>query len=165
MPAQEVVSVSDFRANLASYINKLTEGEQDVIFIGPHRKPQVALVRSDVRQPEGTIPSLALIRAKSDTLWRLARSYGISRLAVFGSVARGEAKAGSDIDIAVDADERAGLFDLTNFALDVENLFSTKAQVISLGSLLPGRHDAILRDLVFLEDLPRGQDLAKETSR
>jgi predicted nucleotidyltransferase len=44
-----------------------------------------------------------LIRAKRDEILRIAAKHGARNVRVFGSVARGEARPDSDIDLLVDA--------------------------------------------------------------
>jgi predicted nucleotidyltransferase len=49
-------------------------------------------------------PSLQHLQAHRDGLATLCRRHHVRRLAVFGSTARGEAKAGSDYDFLVEFD-------------------------------------------------------------
>ncbi len=56
--------------------------------------------------------ALATLRTEKD---RLSRDYGVKSLALFGSVARDEATAVSDVDLLVEFDRPTGLFGL--FAL------------------------------------------------
>ncbi len=65
----------------------------------------------DSPQAVSTEEVIALLRAHQAEL----RQVGIRRLSVFGSVARGEAEADSDVDLAAELDPNAhvGLFRLT----------------------------------------------------
>ena len=57
---------------------------------------------------------------------------------VFGSVARGEDTFDSDIDLLVDFDRDASLFDLGGLQADLEELLSPyRVDVVSTGGLLP----------------------------
>jgi predicted nucleotidyltransferase len=49
---------------------------------------------------------LALLRAVRP---QLAREYGVTRLAIFGSYARGDQREDSDIDVLVEVDPSIGL--------------------------------------------------------
>ena len=51
--------------------------------------------------------ALATLRIEKD---RLSRDYGVKSLALFGSVARDEATAVSDVDLLVEFDRPTGLF-------------------------------------------------------
>jgi uncharacterized protein len=44
-----------------------------------------------------------LIRVKRDEILRIAAKHGARNIRVFGSVARGEARAESDVDFLIDA--------------------------------------------------------------
>ena len=63
----------------------------------------------------------------------VAREYGVGRLSLFGSYARGEAGPDSDIDIRViDGGNIRGLFKLAGFKCDLEDCFGTKVDVIAV---------------------------------
>ena len=47
-------------------------------------------------------PTLASLRARRDEILRIAASHGARNVHVFGSVARGAAVSGSDVDLLVD---------------------------------------------------------------
>jgi hypothetical protein len=63
-------------------------------------------------------PSLALLRAHTDEILRLAARRGVSNIMVFGSVARGDATPDSDIDLLVDFQVGESGLDLIAFAED-----------------------------------------------
>jgi uncharacterized protein len=49
-----------------------------------------------------TVPTLARLQARRDDILRIAASFGARNVHVFGSVARGGAVSGSDVDLLVD---------------------------------------------------------------
>ena len=59
------------------------------------------------------------------------------RVRVFGSVARGEDRPGSDIDLLVDFDPGSSLFDLMHLQRELEELLRTAVDVVSVGALKP----------------------------
>ena len=59
-----------------------------------------------------------------------AAAYKAREMGLFGSFARGEQDAGSDIDVLVDFDESADLFDLTGLALYLEEQLQRKVDVV-----------------------------------
>src|SRR5207245_4177278 len=62
-----------------------------------------------MRRSESHPLTLAQLRARRDEIIRIAAEHDAHNVRVFGSVARGEAAAGSDVDILVDiATERHG---------------------------------------------------------
>ena len=78
----------------------------------------------------------------------VARHKGIS-VALFGSVARGEERADSDLDFLVEFGEGASLFDLARLEMDLEELLGRDVDVVSVGGLLPEDED-IRQDAVLL---------------
>lgn len=68
---------------------------------------------------------------------------------LFGSVARGQDRPGSDLDLLVELDESASLFDLSRMRLELEELLRIKVDVIDEKSLRD-RHRAILDDAIPL---------------
>lgn len=79
---------------------------------------------------------------------RSAEKYGILSLGLFGSVARGEHGAGSDIDVFVKL-RRPNLFLRMAIKEELEALFHTKVDVVSLTAIMQTlfkkelEHDAI----------------------
>lgn len=78
------------------------------------------------------------------------RQRGVCHAAVFGSVARGEAQADSDIDLLVELDPRQpmGLFEYSRLKLHIAELLGGSADVVNRKTLKPLLRDAILRDAV-----------------
>jgi uncharacterized protein len=50
-------------------------------------------------------PTIAFVRQQREQLLGIAKRFGVSELRIFGSVARGESRPGSDVDIVVRFDE------------------------------------------------------------
>ncbi len=64
---------------------------------------------------------------------------------VFGSVARGEATPGSDLDLLADVDRGHGYFDMAEFALGVEDVLGVMTHVATPGGLKVRIRDRVLR--------------------
>jgi len=95
----------------------------------------------------GTLDNvLDKLRAHESELRRL----GVSHAAVFGSVARGEARADSDIDVLVELDgERAlGIFQYARLKLTINEILNGAGDVVNRRTLKPLLRDSILRDAV-----------------
>lgn len=71
---------------------------------------------------------------------------GVRALAVFGSVARNEATAASDIDILIDYDSRKGLFAFVNLKVFLENLLKCKVDLVTKNALHPALKKKILQE-------------------
>ena len=86
---------------------------------------------------------------RSDIL-RVASSHGATRVRVFGSRARGQARPDSDLDILVDLEPGRTLLDLVAIKQDLEDLLGCRVDVVTEASLSPYFRDAVLREAVAL---------------
>src|SRR6266478_3644688 len=75
---------------------------------------------------------------------------GVRHAAVLGSVARGESRPDSDIDVLVDLDPQVpmSLFEYAGVKLYVSRLLGGSADVVHRKTLKPLLKDSILRDAV-----------------
>ncbi|MDR3599002.1 MAG: nucleotidyltransferase domain-containing protein [Desulfosporosinus sp.] len=80
----------------------------------------------------GQIYSIEEIR---DIVRDVAQQYGVERVWLFGSYARGEARPDSDIDLRIDKGRIRGLFQLSGFHLDIEEKLNTRVDVLTTESL------------------------------
>jgi predicted nucleotidyltransferase len=66
----------------------------------------------------------------------VAQEYGVGRLVLFGSYARGDATPESDIDLRIaDRGELRGLFRLSGFQIDLTETFNKNVDVLPSDSL------------------------------
>ena len=91
-----------------------------------------------------------LLEAAAPLVKELAAQMGFTDVAVFGSVARRDARADSDIDLLVAPQAGATLEDMSRFRDVVERLIGRAVDVVSYGGLKPGIDDDILREAVPL---------------
>ncbi|HAR39201.1 MAG TPA: hypothetical protein DCS09_11855 [Porphyromonadaceae bacterium] len=77
----------------------------------------------------------------------LFQKYGVKRAALFGSVARNESGAASDVDLLV---EMAGgrPFDFFNLQEDLAERFGCRVDLVEYAALRPQLKDRILADAV-----------------
>lgn len=75
---------------------------------------------------------------------------GVRHAFLFGSVARGDDVADSDVDIVLDLDpdRHTGLFALESIREILKTQLGRNVDLGTLRSLQPGRHDEIFRELV-----------------
>lgn len=90
------------------------------------------------------------VRAHRAEIERLGGRYGMRNIRVFGSVARGEAGAASDLDLLVDVERGHGYFDMAGFALGVEELLGVFTQVATSGGLKARIRQRVLHEAVAL---------------
>jgi uncharacterized protein len=85
-----------------------------------------------------------LIEQKSDLL----RHYPISSLAVFGSVARDDARSDSDVDILVEFSQPVGLFRFIELQQRLESLMGCKVDLGTPRSLKPRIKASVLQEAI-----------------
>jgi predicted nucleotidyltransferase len=89
---------------------------------------------------------LALLQNNRD----LMRRFSVKNLYVFGSVARGEGKEGSDVDILVEyeADARVGLFQFVRLRRELSTLLGCQVDLATPDSLHKELREDILREAI-----------------
>jgi predicted nucleotidyltransferase len=94
--------------------------------------------------PDGVI---AALRAHKPEL----RRRGVRHAALFGSIARGEGKRTSDIDILIELDPQVpvGLFEYVGITQYLADLFPVRVDVANRNSLKPLVRPTIERDAIY----------------
>ena len=90
------------------------------------------------------------LRRRRAAVLALAAKYGISDIRVFGSVARGEERPSSDLDLLVHLPDGAGLFLLGRFAQELEELLRVEVDVVPDDGVKPRVRANINKDLIAL---------------
>jgi predicted nucleotidyltransferase len=72
-----------------------------------------------------------------DALYQIAARHGASNLRLFGSVARGEERPDSDIDLLIDLADGRGFGDYLALAEELEVLLHRKVDLVLARSLSP----------------------------
>jgi len=83
----------------------------------------------------------------------VASAYGVERIMLFGSYARGEARLNSDIDLRIDEGAIKGYFRLAGFYREIEEKFSIPVDVLTTGALSNEFLERIKKDEVILYEL------------
>ncbi|MDH4082528.1 MAG: nucleotidyltransferase family protein [Nitrospira sp.] len=91
-----------------------------------------------------------LLRSKRRQILKIAERHGARKVRVFGSVARGQARRGSDIDFLVEMDEGRSLLDHSALILELERLLKRPVDVASERGLRPPIRKEILKDAIAL---------------
>ena len=110
------------------------------VTIGPEGKELGSAVRVRDVVPDGMA---AEVRA-------LGERYGIRHIRVFGSIARGEGRSDSDIDLLVEYTPGRSGFAFVEFCERVEQLLGRRVDVVTEKSLHPDVRDEILAQAVPL---------------
>ena len=80
----------------------------------------------------------------------LAARHGASRVRIFGSVARGEANASSDLDLIVRFEPGRSLLDQGGLLMDLQDLLGIRVDLISEGALSGRFADIVSKEAVPL---------------
>ena len=80
----------------------------------------------------------------------LALRHGAGNVRVFGSLARGEEREGSDLDLLVTLGEGRSLLDLVGLKQDVEDLVHRRVDVVTEQALSPYLRERVLSEAVPL---------------
>jgi hypothetical protein len=91
-----------------------------------------------------------LVAAAGPVLRQVVEDRGFTRLAVFGSVARGEARSDSDVDLLVDAPAGTSIGDLVALQELLADILGRPVDVVTYGGLKAGVDDDVRRDAVLL---------------
>ncbi len=90
------------------------------------------------------------VRRHRHDLIAAAAAHGVQNLRVFGSVARGEDRPDSDVDLLADLPTDLGLFGLGRVEADLEAILGARVDLIPAGDLKPGVRARVEPDLVAL---------------
>ena len=80
----------------------------------------------------------------------MASRHGARNVRVFGSVARGSAVAGSDLDLVVDFEAGRSLMDHGELIMDLEAILGCRVDVVSASGLRDRFRERVLADAVVL---------------
>jgi hypothetical protein len=94
--------------------------------------------------------SIDELRARRSEILSLAAHYGARNVRVFGSVARGDDRADSDIDLLVDVEPGRSLLDVIGFEQDLSELLGRRVEVLTDGGLSPYLQQQILAEAASL---------------
>jgi predicted nucleotidyltransferase len=92
-------------------------------------------------------PEHALRERREGTL-RLAASYRLQNVRVFGSVANGTADDSSDLDLLVETPDDFSLLELGGFLMDVRDLLGVSVDVVTVRGLKPRIQERVLKEAI-----------------
>jgi predicted nucleotidyltransferase len=80
----------------------------------------------------------------------VAARYGARDVRIFGSLARGEARPDSDVDLLVSLEPSRSLLDLIALKQDLEDLLGCRVDVVTEAAVSPYLRERVLKDAVAL---------------
>ena len=94
---------------------------------------------------------LSLLSSIKKKVLPILKKHAVKRAAIFGSFARGEAKARSDVDLLIEyKTKNKSLFDLVSLKLDLEESLKRKVDLITYNSIYSRIRDRILAEQVVI---------------
>jgi uncharacterized protein len=92
----------------------------------------------------------AAISEKREAILRIAAKHGASQVRLIGSVARGEDRPDSDIDLLVTWRTGTSLLDQAALIWELESLLGQKVDIASDGWVKPSIRESVYRDAIPL---------------
>jgi hypothetical protein len=89
-----------------------------------------------------------LLKEKREEILQIAAKYGARHVRVFGSVARGEADAQSDIDLLVEFEAGRSLLDHAGLWLELQEALGCKVDVVSERGIKARIRERVLREAI-----------------
>jgi hypothetical protein len=110
---------------------------------------------TDVRRPPRRLARLTgpvgrRVRQRRREMVTAAAAHGVTNLRVFGSVARGQDRPDSDVDLLADLPPGISLFGLARVQADLEAIAGTRVELVPAADLKPGVRARVEHDLVAL---------------
>lgn len=88
------------------------------------------------------------LKLLNDHAAEIRERFGVKRLAVFGSTARGEAREDSDVDVLVEFEGRATFDGYMGLKFFLEDLLHRNVDLVTQEAIRPQTRPSIERDLV-----------------
>ena len=123
--------------------------ERLVAGTGHELQVEITLAPQEVKGLPAT-PMGQLLRRARGSIYQIAAARGACNVRVFGSVARGDDGALSDVDLLVDLDHGTSLLDLIGLERELSDLLGRKVDVIPSDALKSRVRDQIMKESVPL---------------
>jgi predicted nucleotidyltransferase len=91
-----------------------------------------------------------LLTAKREEILSIAARHGAHNVRVFGSVARGDASASSDLDLLVDLEQGRSLLDHAALLLEIQSLLGCDVDVVTSKGLRPRMRARVMAEAIPL---------------
>ena len=92
----------------------------------------------------------SILRKLKEMKPELTTRYKVREIGLFGSWVREEQQASSDIDLLVEFDDEADLFDLIGLSLYLEEIFGRSVDIVPRDALRVELRDSVLRQVVVI---------------
>ena len=93
---------------------------------------------------------LELLKQKRDDIQRVASKHGAYNIRVFGSVARGEARPDSDIDLPIEKGPTTSSWFPAGLVLELEEMLGRRVEIVTETALNPDLRERVHREAIPL---------------
>ncbi|MBI3599343.1 MAG: nucleotidyltransferase family protein [Nitrospinae bacterium] len=91
--------------------------------------------------------AVEILKQREDVI---KKKYGVRKIGIFGSFARGEEKESSDIDVLVNFEEGSKTFDnFMELKFFLEDLFGKRVDLVTVEALRPQLKEVILGEVTY----------------
>ena len=90
------------------------------------------------------------VHARREEILRITSKYGACNVRLFGSRARGDARADSDVDLLVDMPADSSLLDVGRLIMDLQDLLGYRVDVVEPDGLHWSIRDKVLKEAIPL---------------
>ena len=85
-----------------------------------------------------------------EKLLPVVKKYGVKKVGLFGSYAKGLAKEDSDIDLLVEIDSEISLLDFVGLKLEIEDVLGINVDLVEYSSIKPRLKDKIINEQLVI---------------
>ncbi len=91
--------------------------------------------------------AIEILKKHEDTI---KKKFGVKRMGIFGSFAKGEGREESDIDILVEFEKTVDFFEFLDLKEFLENLFHREVDLVTKRALKPLIKEKILKEVIYV---------------
>lgn len=150
MQPDDTIPVSDLARRTRAVVERLAREPRRRLVVLKNSRP-VAVI-SGIEAQGGAPGAPGRLREellrKKGMIAALARAHGARSVRLFGSAARGEERADSDVDLLVEFEPGRNLLDLIGLENDLADALGRKVDVITAGGARPGPLQRALRGAI-----------------
>lgn len=93
---------------------------------------------------------LASINEVENKIVPVLKRYKVRRAGIFGSLAHGQLKPGSDVDVLVEMPKKASLLDLSGLKTELEETTGREVDVVEYEAIKPAIKERVLAEQIYI---------------
>lgn len=152
MQPEDTIPVSDLARRTRAVVERLAREPRRRLVVLKNSRPVAVIsgveANAAALAPEGSGGLRAELLRKKSMIGAIARAHGARSVRLFGSVARGDERPDSDIDLLVELEPGRSLLDLIGLENDLADALGRKVDAVTLRGAKPRVLKAALREAV-----------------